>query len=191
VRKDPRVPATQADFDAQFGLWRQIRDTLSETHAGVNRLRRIRRQVSEWSQRLREAGSQEGRPAGASIAGSGAAPPARATAPDAGRAAAIVTAAEHLLARIAENETELIQTSARNSMDALRLPARINLRLTSLMSVLSSADAAPPRQAFLVYEHLASLARRELDRLDALVATEVAQFNALVHESSLPAIGTR
>jgi hypothetical protein len=42
-----------------------------------------------------------------------------------------------------------------------------------------------------VYEHLASLARRELDRLDALVATEVAQFNALVHESSLPAIGTR
>src|SRR4029077_3860829 len=30
VRKDPRVAATQADFDAQFALWRKIRDTLSE-----------------------------------------------------------------------------------------------------------------------------------------------------------------
>jgi hypothetical protein len=76
-------------------------------------------------------------------------------------------------------------------MDVLRLPARLNLRLASLMSVLSSADAAPPRQAHLVYEHLAALARRELQRLNALIDTDVAQLNALVREASLPAIGTR
>jgi hypothetical protein len=58
------------------------------------------------------------------------------------------------------------------------------------MSVLSSADAAPPRQALLVYEHLAELARAELRRLDALVETDVARFNALVREASLPAIST-
>ena len=76
-------------------------------------------------------------------------------------------------------------------MDALRLPARLNLRLASLMSVLSSADAAPPRQAHLVYEHLATLARRELARLDSLIETDVAAFNALVREASLPAIAAR
>jgi hypothetical protein len=189
VRKDPRVSATQADLDAQFALWRQIRDTLSETHAGINRLRRIRRQVGEWSQRLKEATPPNGRPATPASSGSSSTTSSAAGAPE--RPPAIAEAAEHLLARLAEIETELIQTSARNSMDALRLPARINLRLTSLMSVLSSADAAPPRQAHLVYEHLAGLARRELERLDTLVERDVAQFNALVRESSLPAIGTR
>jgi hypothetical protein len=55
----------------------------------------------------------------------------------------------------------------------------------------SSADAAPPRQAREVYEHLARLARHEMSRLDALIETDVAQFNALVREANLPAIGTR
>src|SRR5262249_28455204 len=150
----------------------------------INRLRRIRRQVTEWSQRVQETAPPDGHP--------------RTSPPSAGnpgnaapRSPAVGEAAERLLARLAEIETELIQTSARNSMDALRLPARINLRLTSLMSVLSSADAAPPRQAYLVYEHLAGLARHELARLEALVETDVAQFNALVRDSSLPAVGTR
>ena len=55
----------------------------------------------------------------------------------------------------------------------------------------SSADAAPPRQAREVYEHLAGQAWHELGRLNALIETEVAQFNALVREANLPAIGTR
>ena len=76
-------------------------------------------------------------------------------------------------------------------MDALRLPARLNLRLASLVSVLSSADATPPRQAYLVYEHLAEVARRELGRLKTLIESDVAEFNALVREADLPAIATR
>jgi photosystem II stability/assembly factor-like uncharacterized protein len=170
VRKDPRVPATQADLDAQFALWSRIRDTLSETHAGINRLRRIRRQVTEWVQRVRESTP----PAGD---GSG---PLR----------AVSSAADALSAKLAAIETELIQTGARNSMDALRHPARLNLRLASLMSVLSSADAAPPRQAVLVHEELAGRARRELDRLQAVIERDVAAFNSLVRDAGLPAVGT-
>ena len=36
--KDPRVDATQEDFDAQFGLAVQLRDKISETHDNINRL---------------------------------------------------------------------------------------------------------------------------------------------------------
>jgi hypothetical protein len=190
VRKDPRVSATQAELDAQFALWRQIRDTLSETHAGINRLRRIRRQVSEWSQRLRESTPSDGQAPRAGAV-SGGPPTAGTENPGDLRPEAILEAADRLLARLAEIETELVQTSAKNSMDALRLPARLNLRLASLMSVLSSADAAPPRQAFQVYEHLAEVARRELARLETLIETDVAAFNALVREVNLPAIATR
>jgi hypothetical protein len=185
VKKDPRVQATQADLDAQFALWCQIRDTLAETHAGINRLRRIRRQVSEWSQRFRESAPSDGAHA---APGSGGPRPVGQEAPAVARPKAIAEAATRLLAKLAEIETELVQTAARNSMDALRLPARLNLRLASLVSVLSSADSAPPRQAFLVYEHLAGLARRELGRLETLIETDVGQFNALVREANLPAI---
>src|SRR5262249_3745365 len=60
VRKDPRVAASQADLDAQFALWRRISATLGEAHAGINRLRRIRRQVTEWGQKLRESPASTG-----------------------------------------------------------------------------------------------------------------------------------
>jgi photosystem II stability/assembly factor-like uncharacterized protein len=169
IRKDPRVPATQADLDAQFALWMRIRDTLSETHAGINRLRRIRRQVTEWVRRVREAAPPAGEPSAAHRA--------------------VTAAADALATRLAAIETELIQTGARNSMDALRHPARLNLRLASLMSVLASADAAPPRQAVQVYEELAGRARRELDRLQALVTSDVAAFDGLVRQAGLPAAG--
>jgi hypothetical protein len=188
VQKDPRISATQADLDAQFALWREIRDTLSETHAGINRLRRIRRQVSEWARRLREETAMDGRGPAVSA---GRSPSPGADHPGRPGPGAVTEAADRLLAKLGEIETELIQTSAKNSMDALRLPARLNLRLASLMSVLSSADAAPPRQAYQVHEHLAGLARRELARLQAVVDTDVAQFNAMVREATLPAIATR
>ena len=50
--KDPRVTASQADFNAQFELWSQIRDKLSETNEVINRLRRMQRQVNEWKDRV-------------------------------------------------------------------------------------------------------------------------------------------
>jgi photosystem II stability/assembly factor-like uncharacterized protein len=186
VRKDPRVTASQADLDAQFALWRRISATLSEAHAGVNRLRRIRRQVTEWGQKLRESTASAG--AAGSAPGSGGRPGE--TDGAAARARAVAAAADALVGRLTEIEQELIQTRAQNSMDALRLPARLNLRLASLVSVLSSADAAPPRQAVEVYEHLAARIGQELSRLRALVDSDVAAFNTLVREASLPALLT-
>jgi hypothetical protein len=190
VKKDPRVAASQADLDAQFTLWSRVNATLSTTHAGINRLRRIRRQVTEWAQKIRESTSPDREPRAAqSTEAEGGGRPAEAggVAP---RLRAVAQAADALTAKLTEIETELIQTGARNSMDALRLPARLNLRLASLVSVLSSADAAPPRQASEVHAHLAARVEQELKRLETLIASEVAAFNTLVREASLPAILT-
>ena len=67
IVKDPRVQASQADFDAQFELHITIRDKLSETHDAINKLGNIRRQVEEWEQR---AASHTATPAVTSLAGS-------------------------------------------------------------------------------------------------------------------------
>ena len=54
--KDPRVEATQEDFDAQFALALRIRDKLSETHDNINKIRSTRSQVSEWATRAEGTG---------------------------------------------------------------------------------------------------------------------------------------
>ena len=49
---DPRVGATQEDFEAQFALQKQIHDKISAAHAGVGKIRAIRAQVEGWEKRL-------------------------------------------------------------------------------------------------------------------------------------------
>ena len=53
IVKDPRVAASQADFDSQFDLHIGIRDKLSETHDTINQLRNIDLVLSSVMQRLR------------------------------------------------------------------------------------------------------------------------------------------
>jgi hypothetical protein len=42
IKTDPRIPATQADLDAQFALRTKLRDLLDRDHKAVNRLREAR-----------------------------------------------------------------------------------------------------------------------------------------------------
>jgi hypothetical protein len=63
ILMDPRLPVGQADLQAQLELKLAIRDRLSETHAALNQITRVRRQVGEWqrrtsARRLAEAGRQ-------------------------------------------------------------------------------------------------------------------------------------
>ena len=48
ISADPRISATQEDLDAQFTLWQQIRDKVDETHQGINKLRKVRKQLEIW-----------------------------------------------------------------------------------------------------------------------------------------------
>lgn len=52
VVKDPRVPATQADLDAQYTFLKAIRDKLTETHDAILQLRDLRSQADAWAKRL-------------------------------------------------------------------------------------------------------------------------------------------
>lgn len=48
---DPRIRAEQVDLDAQFALWTQVRDKITETHAAINKLRDLRAQAKTWADR--------------------------------------------------------------------------------------------------------------------------------------------
>ena len=158
--KDPRVAASQADFDAQFALLLHIRDKLSTTHDAVNTLRRIRQQVDEWTQR---AAGHSG-------------------------ADAVSQAAQTVKDKLVTVEDALIQVNYRGARDRLNLPAKLNAKLAELPSVVAAADFAPPQQVYEVLNHLTEHIDQQLQQLQEIIAKDVAEFQRLLDTHKIPAI---
>jgi hypothetical protein len=167
LRKDPRVSATPADFEAQFSLLLRIRDKLSDTHDAINRLRSVRRQVEEWVQRA-EALSDGG-----------------------SAAEAVRNAAKGLLEKLDGVEEELIQRRARVQQDQLNFPTRLNAKLAALTSVVASADGAPTRQAYDVFHDLSTRIDQQLMQLQEVMEKDVAALNELIRTSDIPPIAAQ
>ena len=117
IAKDPRIPATQKDLDAQFALRQRLHGLLDRDHRAVNRLRAARRDP-------------------------------RTTA-----------ATKRTLDAI---ESELMQPKAKSRQDTLNFGVRLNHRIGSLIASITTADAAPTKQAVELADQLeAELARLE------------------------------
>ncbi len=160
IQKDPRVPATQQDLEAQFTLLLRIRDRLSETHEAITRLRDLRQQIEQWEQRTQGREEQ----------------------------GAILDAGRILKGKLAAIEEELIQVKAKTRQDTLNYPAKINAKLAALTGVVASADTAPTKQAYELFEHLSAQVALELNQLQECIDTDLAAFNRLIRESDLPAV---
>ena len=51
IVKDPRLDATQEEMQEQFSFLIRMRDKLTQTHAAVEQIRSVRKQVDEWAGR--------------------------------------------------------------------------------------------------------------------------------------------
>jgi hypothetical protein len=164
LRRDPRVSATQTDFEAQFSLLLRIRDKLSDTHDAINRLRSMRQQVEEWEQRVEGTSNEQ-------------------TA-----AEAIGKAATGIKEQLIAIEEELIQSRARVQQDQLNFPSRLNAKLSALTSVVASADGAPTQQSYDVFRELSTRIDQQLIRLQEVIEKDVTAFNELIRTSGIPAV---
>jgi hypothetical protein len=160
ISKDPRVPSTQEDLEAQFTLHLKIRDKLSETHDTINTLRNIRLQAEDWERRTRERKDHE----------------------------AIAGAVKSLKERLSPIEDELIQSKAKTRQDTMNYPVKLNGKLAWLAGVVASAQAAPTRQAYELFEYLEKRIDAQVQRLQEVIDTDVVAFNGLIRESDVPAI---
>ena len=162
IVKDPRVSATNDDLQAQFQFLVQIRDRVSETHDGINQLRRVRQQVDQWINRA------EGHPSAETVA----------------------EAAAGVKEKLGEIEDQLIQSAYRGARDRLDLPVRLNRKLAELTAVVANADFAPPRQAYEVFGYLSGEIDQQLTALQQVIDDDVAQFANLVRDLDIPTIAT-
>jgi hypothetical protein len=160
VEKDPRVPATQADLEAQFELRLKIWEKLSETHDAINMLRNVRQQIEEWERRTEGQKDHE----------------------------AVTRAGKSLKDKLLAVEDELVQWKAKNRQDTLHYPVKLNAKLATLSGTVASADAAPTRQEYELFDDLVARIDVQLKRLREILDTDVAAFNKLIRESDVPAI---
>jgi hypothetical protein len=71
------------------------------------------------------------------------------------------------------------------------VPTRLDQKLAFLAGVVSSADAAPTRQSYEVFEVLSKEAEVQLERLEELMGKDVPQFAERIQSLHVPAVVVR
>jgi photosystem II stability/assembly factor-like uncharacterized protein len=160
---DPRLQVTQEDLKKQFDLMTAILGKVTQVHDAVRQMRDIRAQMTALNKRLTE----DKNPNAKAVADAGAA----------------------LDKNMTVVEEALIQTKAKSGQDVLNYPIRINNLLVALGGVVSSADAAPTKQDYEMYEELSKQADEQLGKWNEIVKTELPAYNQLIRDKGVPAVG--
>ncbi len=160
---DPRLKVTEAELKEQFDLMQKILDKVTQVHDAVRQIRDVRAQMTSLNKRLKEEKN----------------PNAKAVA-DAGSA---------LDKQMTVVEEALIQTKAKSGQDVLNYPIRLNNLLVALGGIVSSADAAPTKQDYEMFDELGQQSDEQLTKWNEIVKTDLAAYNQLVREKAIPAVG--
>jgi hypothetical protein len=168
VGPDPRRPeVSDGDLRAHFELTRRVRDRLTEVHAAIREIRSIRDQTESFVELAEETDRPE------SVVES------------------LEERAEALDEALTEIEEELIQTKSESGQDPINFPPRLDDQLAYLYSHVTNSYGRPTEGAQERYRDLVAETQPLLDRLDGLVADEVAAFNAALAEAGIGSVVTR
>ena len=83
-------------------------------------------------------------------------------------------------------ETELVDTTTKSPLMA---PARLFEKLNALTEFVASADGAPPKQGYEVFDELSIRLDDLLETLDGVISSKVRAFNEAIDAAKLPPVG--
>jgi photosystem II stability/assembly factor-like uncharacterized protein len=92
--------------------------------------------------------------------------------------AGLKTAGDKLTTDLSAVEGEIYQVKNQAGEDPLNFPIKVNNRLASLLSVVTSADGAPIGNAWPIFTELKADLKVQTDRLAKVLATDLPAFNA-------------
>jgi hypothetical protein len=103
-------------------------------------------------------------------------------------APALNAPAERLTTHLSAVEEDVYQVRNRSNQDPLNFPIKINNQLGALLRIIETGDAKPTDQSYVVYKELSAQLDAIKQRLDAILTTEVTQFNSAATTSAQPPI---
>ena len=148
VVKDPRLPTTPAEYEAQFTLHRDIVASLSKLKAAVNRLRRTKRELAEIAGRTAKSDK------------------------------ALKRAATAIVDKLSAIERIMVDPQRKSVRDVLRNPAGLNDTLMDMVAMATTADRPPTSQTQAVSREVMAKVDSEVAKFEALVAGDIAKLNA-------------
>jgi hypothetical protein len=162
VRPDPRMRATQADYDAQVALALQVQQTTNDLSDAVGRILDIEHQLDE---RVDHAKKQS-------------------------YGARLGAAAIPLRTKLETIRDSLVEIHSHVDQITLHYPIRLYNMLLSLADMVQSAEGAPTKQEGEVYREISAQVDRQIAQLRSLETNDVVAFNRMMRELDVPAVVT-
>jgi len=166
VKKDPNSAGSEADIQAQVKRALEIRDNLSNVVDSINRIEQIRKQIADLIEITKEDKGSE----------------------------AIIKAAKELDEKILTVEDLYFhRVLAEGDEKSFRVPLNLYGQLSVLAGDIAggSADFPPTDQMIAVHEELKKELATAENKLNELIAKDIAAFNNLLKERSIPNIITK
>ncbi len=183
VKEDPRLPVKPQDLVEQYNLKSQIRDRLSEVHDAINQIRKMKKQIESWEERVKAGMNGASGVNGARANGASATAGApTATATSAQSEDALLKAATTLKDKLDAIEGKLIVTNPDHPMAGSN---QLNEKLATLSAMIDEADYAPTQGSREVYTMLAQQVSEQLQALQRAKGEEVRVFNEQVRGREL------
>ncbi|NIP81957.1 MAG: glycosyl hydrolase, partial [Gemmatimonadetes bacterium] len=167
VLADPRLTnVAQEDFEEQYRLGAEIRDTIDRVYGALRDIRSVEDQVRSIAARLEGTDFDP----------------------------ALRTAADSLVAKLAAVEVEITQTRSRSGQDPIRFPARLDNQYLELYRYVTGPDAyisggperRPTRAAYTRLTDLNTQWTGLGERIRRILDAEVAAFNAALERAGVP-----
>ena len=160
---DPRLKVTQEDLKKQFDLMTAILGQVTRVHDSIQQIRDVRAQINGLNKRLKEEKFAN--------------------------AKAVADAGAALDKKMTAVEEELIATKAKSGQDVLNYPIKLNNLLVALGGVVSSADAAPTKQDYEMWDDLKQQSDAQLAKWEEIKKTDLAQYNSTIEQNKVPVVG--
>ena len=160
IKKDPRLPTTLEQFQAQFDLLIKIRDKVSQAHEAVEKIREIREQTNNLANRIKGQNGQK----------------------------EIKDAASEFNKKLSVVEEEIIQVKIKSNQDPLNFPIKLNNKIAALTGTVAGTGGAPTKQMYDVFEYLSNKLDLQLNKMQKIIAEELPKFNQLVKNADIPAV---
>jgi photosystem II stability/assembly factor-like uncharacterized protein len=160
LTKDPRVSASQADFEKQQEFALRIRDRVTAGNEAVNQIRSVRSQLDSLKKRLSADPS----------------------------AKPILDSGDALTKKMSAVEEKIIQPKSKSGEDPLNYPIQVVDQLVALQETVESADTAPTDASFTVYDELNTRLEGQLAAWHEIQSKDLAALNAAIQKANIPAI---
>ena len=160
---DPRAKTSVADLQKQSDLSMRVYQSSNQLHQAVNQLRSMEGELERLKKQLA----------------------------DDAKTKPVIAAADDLWHKMRNIEEGLIQVDMKGSEANLAFPNMLNEKFDTFTRSVESADDAPTKQQYEVYDHFNGELQRLLASWKQVASNDVPAFNALVEKNQIPTLYLR